>query len=137
MKTLKSFEQATSDAIESMQNGAMFVGDLPHDVAWDLAACLEKEFEVICKIQNDTDSQGNYDQSIYCIHIEKIHNDMELHNATIELCENEKENLRIADAINSERIKNDIAFALQKLGFDFAEAYEAINCLIKSKEFWS
>mgnify|MGYP003342634127 FL=1 len=70
MKTLKSFEDASKEALESLQNGAMFVGDLSHDVAWDLAACLEKEFEVTVRIENDTDSQGNYDQNIYCIHIE-------------------------------------------------------------------
>ena len=48
--------------------------------------------------------------------------------------ENEKEKLQVADAITRERIQSDIAFTLQKLGFDFAEAYEAISCLIKSKE---
>ena len=137
MKTLKSFEDASKEALESLQNGAMFVGDLPHDVAWDLAACLQKEFEVICKIQNDTDSQGNYDQNIYCIHIEKIDDGMELYNAMIELCENEKEKLQVADAITSERIKSDIAMTLKKLGYDYAKAYEAISYLIKSKEFWS
>ena len=127
MKTLKSFEDASKEALESLQNGAMFVGDLSHDVAWDLAACLQKEFEVTVRIENDTDSQGNYDQSIYCIHIEKIDDGMELHNAIIELCENEKEKLQVADAITRERIQSDIAFTLQKLGFDFAEAYEAIS----------
>lgn len=72
MKNYKSLEQAKKDAIESIEDGAMFVGDMTKDVARQLEDFIELLGSYKAKIKCDTDFCGNSDPSIFCVYINEI-----------------------------------------------------------------